>query len=78
MSLSDQIKGEIARLTHRDLKTVTDETPLKSLVSESFVLIEMMIDLQELYEVRLQQDDMLQIQTVGDLIRVIERKKAGR
>ncbi len=69
-----EIYKEIARLTHRKLETIQDDVPLRNLVAESFVLIEIMIELQETYGVIIQQQDMLGIQTVGDLVQLVLSK----
>lgn len=70
----EQIYQELARLTHRKLEAIQDDVLLKNLVAESFVLIEIMIELQETYGVRIQQQDMMGIQTVGDLVQLVLAK----
>lgn len=45
-----------------------DETPLAGLVRESFVLIQLVMDLQEEFGARLVQDDLREVQTVGQLV----------
>ena len=42
----------------------------KNLVAESFALIETVIDLQEELGIRLLQEDLRDVETVGDLVRV--------
>ena len=67
---------ELARLTGRKVETIEGGITLKNLVSESFVLIEIMIELQEIYDIRIQQEDMLGIKTVDDLVALVNAKKA--
>jgi acyl carrier protein len=53
---------------------LADEALLSDLVEESFALIEMMIELQEEFEVRaFIQDDFKAIRTVGELIALLEK-----
>ena len=47
-----------------------DELVLTDLVAESFALIEVVIELQEKLGIRLVQDDLRDVATVGDLVRV--------
>ena len=51
-----------------------DDTVLTDLVVESFALIEMVIELQEEFKVRLVQDDLKNVKTVGDLTSLIESR----
>lgn len=48
-----------------------DEVVLASLVHESFVLIQLVMDLQEEFDVRLVQEDLKDVKTVADLVGVI-------
>ena len=48
-----------------------DEVPLQSLVAESFMLVQLVIDLQEEFPARLVQEDLAGVLTVGDLVRVV-------
>lgn len=55
---------------------VTDETVLTELVRESFVLVEMVMFLQDELGVRVVQDDLKDVRTVGDLVRALQSKSA--
>jgi acyl carrier protein len=45
-----------------------DSAVLTDLVAESFVLVQLVIDLQEEFGVRLSGEDLRDVRTVGDLI----------
>lgn len=73
----DQVKKRIGEIIRRDLSTVTDDTALRDLVAESFVLVEVVIDLQETFGVRLVQEDLMNVTELGHLLDLIERKKTS-
>lgn len=54
---------------------VQDGALLQELVMDSFILIEMVIDLQNTFGVRLNQEDLVEVRTVNDLVTVILGKK---
>ena len=56
--------------------SITDDAVLTALVNSSFVLVEMVIELQEEFGVRFQQADLNGVTTVGQLIALIESRVA--
>jgi len=68
----------MAEILRQPLEKVADATELIDLVAESFVLVEMAIELQEEFRVRLLQEDLNGVRTVADLIRLVaSRARAG-
>ncbi len=55
-----------------------DGAVLSNLVSDSFVLVDMVIELQEEFEVHLVQEHLKSVKTVGDLIRVFEEQESSK
>jgi acyl carrier protein len=74
MASRETIRGEIAKFVKRPVAKIGDGVALLDLVQESFVLIEMVIDLQETFSVRFGQEDLSAVKTVGDLIDLVERR----
>jgi acyl carrier protein len=69
----DKLKEKIAEFIKKPVSFLKEETVLTDLVAESFALIEMLIELQEEFEVRFfVQEDLRSIKTLGDLIRLFE------
>lgn len=56
---------------------LTDEKILTDLVAESFVLIEMLMSLQDELGVIINQEDIQDVSSVGDLVNVFLEKGAG-
>lgn len=71
-----QVKARIAEVLHVPEERVRDDSELKDLVAESFVLVEMAIELQEDFRVRFSQEDLKVVRTVADLVALIESRRA--
>jgi acyl carrier protein len=56
-------------------KLADDSSNLTDLVHESFILIELVIALQEELKVRLVQEDLQEVKTLGQLLDVLQKKK---
>jgi len=67
----------IASFLKKPAEKIRPEMELTALVSESFVLIQMVVEMQEALKVRLVQDDLAKVKTVGQLIEAIAKKKGG-
>lgn len=66
----------MAKQLNLPLTKLSDETSnLTDLVHESFILIELVIALQEEFQVRLVQDDLQEVKTLGQLLDVLQKKK---
>lgn len=64
--MSSVLKIEEARLT--------DDAVLTELVNDSFMLIDLVIEMQDEFDVFLVQDDLKGVKTVGDLLRVLDER----
>lgn len=72
----DTVKAFMARQLNVPLTKLSDESSnLTDLVHESFILIELVIALQEEFQVRLVQDDLQEVKTLGQLLDVLQKKK---
>jgi acyl carrier protein len=65
-----RVKQALGQSLARKPEELADDIVLKRLVAESFALIETVIDLQEELGIRLLQEDLRDVQTVSDLVRV--------
>jgi acyl carrier protein len=71
VQLEESVRRRIAEILRQPLEKVADATELIDLVAESFVLVEMAIELQEEFHVRLLQEDLNRVRTVADLTRLV-------
>jgi len=67
----------MAQILKQPVDRLADTTVLTDLVAESFVLVDMVIELQDDLGIRLMHDDLKAVKTVGDLLAVIA-SKTGR
>ena len=67
-------RAKIAEVLRHPVERVTDEADLRSLVQDSFVLVELVLELQESFGFRLVQDDLRDVRTVGDLLGLVDAK----
>lgn len=74
---SEEIKNRIAEVLNISVERFNDETILKDLVTDSFLLVEMAIELQEDFQVRFSQEDLKEVGTIGDFIFLIKNKKSN-
>ncbi len=73
---SAKVKQALGLSLKRPIEELADQTLLNDLVAESFALIETVINLQEDLDIRLVQDDLRDVKTVGDLVRVCSQRLA--
>jgi len=71
---SSVIRAEMARLLRQPTARLETTTILTGLVTDSLELVAIVIELQERFGVRLTQEDLRDVKTVGDLERVLVNK----
>lgn len=64
----EKVRSRVATLLKVPVERVTDAAPVASLVHDSFLLVQLVIDLQEEFGARLVQEDLARVVTVGDLL----------
>jgi len=69
-----KVKEILAQSVNRAVEQIADDDKLTDLVAESFALVEAIISLQEELDIRLAQDDLRDVETVIDLIRVCAKR----
>ncbi len=77
MSNKDRVRAKIAEVLGHKTEVIVDDAVLTDLVNNSFMLVEMVIELQEEFDVRFQQADMNEVKTVGALIDLVDSRIAA-
>jgi len=67
-------KQALGEALKRPVEDLDDRILLNDLVAESFALIETVINIQEDLNIRLVQEDLRVVKTVGDLVRVCSQR----
>lgn len=76
MSSKETVRAKMAEVLGHTSDTTSDDAVLTDLVNNSFLLVEMVIELQEEFDVRFQQADMNEVKTVGDLLKLVDSRIA--
>lgn len=72
----ENVKVFMAKQLNIPVSRLSDDSAnLTDLVHESFILIELVIALQEELKVRLVQDDLQEVKTLGQLLDVLQKKQ---
>jgi acyl carrier protein len=74
MTTPEIIRQHIANVLEQPVERVVPDAVLTELVSDSFRLVELAIDLQEEYDVMFGQADMKGLRTVGDLVELVHAR----
>ena len=74
MSIRETVKARMAEVLGSTPDRIRDESVLTDLVNSSFLLVEMVIELQEEFDVRFQQSDLADVVNVGQLLDLVESR----
>jgi acyl carrier protein len=77
MSNRERVRNQMAETLGHSPEVVADDAVLTDLVASSFLLVEMVIELQEEFDVRFQQADMNEVKTVGQLLDLVDGRMAA-
>jgi acyl carrier protein len=77
MDTRELIRAKIAETLDRPPEKVVDDVELLDLVQSSFLLVELVIELQEEFNVQFVQEDLKGVQTAGHLIDLVANRMSG-
>lgn len=72
--MANDLTATLARLLQVDVAKIQPEMALKDLVTESFILIELVISLQEELDIVLLHEEFEGVRTVQHLLELVESK----
>ncbi len=75
---AEDVRHRIAEVLRVPEARVAPDTVLTELVAESFQLVEMVIELQEDYDILLSSEDLRELRTVGQLTALVESRLPGK
>lgn len=76
MSTIDKVKELIASQLNKSLDEITEEKEVvKDLGADSLDIVEMLMTLEEEYNITISDDDAVNIKTVGDIVNLIDANK---
>ncbi len=74
MNTRETVRARMAEVLRSTPDDVRDDVVLTDLVNSSFLLVEMIIELQEEFDVRFQQSDLAEVVNVGQLLDLVESR----
>lgn len=78
-AIARDLRERVARIAYVEPDSVTDETRyIEDLNVESSGAVQLLVELEELYQVRISDEEALALETVGQTADLIVSKQAGR
>lgn len=71
---TEEIRQKIAQFTKLSVASITDDKEITDLVSDSFMLVELLLSIQEQFKIELEQEDLEQVISVRQLLTLIQQK----
>lgn len=71
---ADRVVARVAEVLHRPMPMVCLDTELSQLASDSFVLVELVLELQDEFRVRFDHTDIQGLRTVRDVVDLVESR----
>ncbi len=76
MAVADKVKALISEQLNRPVEEVLEEKEVvKDLGADSLDIVEMLMSLEEEFNITVPEDEAVNIKTVGDIIALIESKQ---
>ena len=76
MAVADTVKKLISEQLNRPIEEITDDKEVvKDLGADSLDVVEMLMSLEEQFNITVPEEDAVNIKTVGDIIKLIEEKQ---
>lgn len=76
MTTAEKVKELISKQLNRPVEDITDDKEVvKDLGADSLDVVEMLMSLEEEFNITVPEEDAVNIKTVGDIISVIDSKK---
>ncbi len=76
MAVADKVKELISKQLNRAIDEVTcDKEIVKDLGADSLDVVEMLMSLEEEFNISVPEEDAVNIKTVGDIVKLIEESK---
>ena len=76
MSVLENVKNLISQQLNKPVEEITEDKEIvKDLGADSLDVVEMLMSLEEEFEIRVPEEEAVNIKTVADIVKVIEEKK---
>ena len=77
-SVEETIKKTVCRIVRRPESDFTRATTFKDLNADSLDIVQMLVAIEDTYNIEIQDEELKKVTNMGDFIDYIERKVAAR
>jgi acyl carrier protein len=74
MSVEETLKKIVTRVTRKPETAFSTDTSFEDLEADSLDIVQILVALEDTYEIEIQDEELQQIKNMGDFIAYIERK----
>jgi acyl carrier protein len=78
MTVQDELKKTIARVTHSSADDITPETVLKSIKADSLHWVQIIISAETSFNIEIDIERMRELKTFGELVSYVEGLAKGK
>lgn len=76
MAVVDKVKELISKQLNKPVEEISDDKEIvKDLGADSLDVVEMLMSLEEEFNISVPEEDAVNIKTVGDIVKLIEQSK---
>ncbi len=74
MSVEETLKKIVTRVTRKPETAFSRETTFEDLEADSLDIVQILVALEDAYDIEIQEEELQEIKNMGDFITYIERK----
>ena len=78
MTVEEQIKEIIARITHVDKNLITREATFKDIKADSLDIVQTLVAVEEAFGIEIPDEDAQKFQNFGDFVSYVENRVAQK
>lgn len=78
MSAEEKLRQIVCKIVHCDEASLTPATTWKDLKADSLDLVQIMVAVEEAFDIEIPDEDAEKLACLGDMAAFIERSRAGR
>lgn len=78
MPTGETIKDIVVKIIHCDRELLTPESTFKELEADSLDLVQILVALEDEFEIEIPEEDAQELKTFGDFVTYVDRKVAEK
>ena len=78
MTVEETLKKVVTRVTRKPEAAFSSATTFEDLDADSLDMVQILVALEDTYDIEIQEEDLQGVKTMGDFISYIERKVAEK